>query len=142
VSVGIAAGRRFVTGGIVSRKPNSKAQQELRAQEKLAQRQRDDDLRAIMATQQGRRFVMDIIDRRCNAHGTGLSWSGSEMYHNAGQRSVGVDLRTDCERVATEQYVEMLTEFFEARKRLKELRDAAGQRAANEMDEQEDDDGL
>lgn len=89
---------------------SAKAQEQLRAAEKLAVSQRDADLQAVMNLPAGRRFLWDLIDRRCNAHGTGYSASGSEMYFLAGQRDIGVALRLDLQRLDHKLYAQMMVE--------------------------------
>lgn len=66
------------------------------------------DLRHVMATRQGRRFVNRLLDQ------TGLnarSFTGnSETFFREGRRSVGLELLGDINEHAFPEYVQMLQE--------------------------------
>jgi hypothetical protein len=68
----------------------------------------------MLALPAGRRFLWDLLDRRCNVHGTGFSASGSETYFLLGQRDVGVSLRVDIQRLDPKLYSKMLIEAVTA----------------------------
>ena len=75
---------------------------------KRAQLQEDEDLRALMKTEAGRRFMWNLLARtgvyRC-------TWRpNSESAFLEGVRSVGVGLLGDCHRVALEESILMMRE--------------------------------
>lgn len=114
---------------------NARSQEQLRAAEKLAQSQRTSDLREVMSSPAGRRFIWDLIDRRANSHGTGYSASGSEMYMLCGQRSVGVELREDVKRLDVALYAKMMLEAIEAADNQR-IQSESAQSKADELDDE------
>jgi hypothetical protein len=112
------------------------AQDKLHELEREADLQQRKDLSEIMALPAGRRFLLDIIERRCNSHGSGVSWSGSEMYFNQGRRQVGIDLREELKTLAPEAYCDMLVEGVRAA-----AASIARHKAAEELSERDSPDG-
>jgi hypothetical protein len=113
---------------------DARTQEQMRAAEKVVLAQREADLKALLALPAGRRFLWDLIDRRCNAHGTALSWSGSEMYWLNGQRSVGVDLRVELEAHDPDNYLLMLQESLVEAANQRLRKKTADSKATTEMD--------
>jgi hypothetical protein len=116
---------------------NARAQEQKRQAEQLLSRQRVADLKELLSMPLGRRFLWDLVDYRCNAHGTGYSSSGSELYFNTGQRSVGVALLKDIRDLDPKSYVTMLQEATTAYVNLCLTRDSAESKAITEADPEE-----
>jgi len=91
------------------------AQKGLRQRREEAQRQADDDLRAVLATREGRSVVWRIIDGMAGTFGATFTGS-SQTFHLEGRRSVGIDLMRESQRVAPDSYVLALTEALEERR--------------------------
>ena len=127
-------GRQGVSG-------NARAQEQLRAAEKRAVAQREADVKEILSLPAGRRFLWDVIDRRCNVHGTGYSNSGSETYFLVGQRDVGVSLRSDIQRLDHAQYARMLIESVKAAEDQRLQHESAESKAKTEMDDETEAEG-
>lgn len=79
-----------------------------------APRQRDDDLRWVLSTEQGRRFVLRLIESEAQLHS--LSFGGDERAtcFREGQRSVGAWLLEESKRVDPHAYMRALNEQFAA----------------------------
>lgn len=79
---------------------------------------RDADLRAVLGTEAGRRFVWRLID------GSGVfsqSYAGEALANafNEGRRAVGIALMQESQTVSSRLYVEMLAEELARLERLK-----------------------
>lgn len=122
-------GRQGISG-------NPRAQEQMKSRERQEQRQREDDLRALLALPAGRRFLWHLIDTRCAYHGTGFSLSGSEMYFLAGKRDVAAELRRDLQDADMKGYAAMLHEA------LVEEADRRIRRTSAESKAKEDDEGA
>lgn len=70
----------------------------------------NNDLRHVMGTRQGRRFVYKIMMRYCGFITSSYDASGSRVYFNEGQRSIGLRLFTDIDVACPERFIEMITE--------------------------------
>jgi hypothetical protein len=78
--------------------------------------QADSDLRELMATAPGRRFLWRLVEGWCGTYGS--SFSGEQAALAAfteGRRWVGIKVMEDCLRVAPASWVKLLTETFEQR---------------------------
>lgn len=86
--------------------PQQIADAEAKAKRKI--RIEDEDLRAVMSTAQGRRFLWRLLEQ------TGiykLSYTGnSETFFNEGQRNIGLKLLAEMHRVDPEHYILMTQE--------------------------------
>lgn len=88
-----------------------KAQRELRTRKDDLEKIRVADLGEVLRLPAGRRFVFDLIDRRCLVFSP--SYTGnSETYLREGQRKVGIDLMQEVQKLYPEQYVAMINEQF------------------------------
>lgn len=100
------------------------AQKTLRTRRDALETIRIRDLGTIMGTVEGRRFVFDLIDRRCLVFSQ--SYTGnSETYLREGQRKVGIDLMVEIQREYPSQYVMMLQEQFTLQKQDRLTEEAA-----------------
>lgn len=82
--------------------------------EELA-RQRDEDLRWVLSTEQGRRFYLRLLEDESNLQGQ--SFAGSDTHLTAfreGVRAVGISLLEEAQRVAPGSYMKALNEAHEA----------------------------
>lgn len=68
-----------------------------------------DDLRQVMATKQGRRFMWRLLGK-CGVMRQSFNTNGSIMSFNEGQRSIGIPLVADLMTFAPEKYATMLEE--------------------------------
>jgi hypothetical protein len=93
---------------------SERAQEQLRRLEKARDERRRADLRAILTLPEGRRFLLDLIERRCGVSGTGFDPSGSMTYFLCGQRSVGIELREDMKALEPNRYCEMFVDGIHA----------------------------
>lgn len=90
--------------------------------------QADEDLRSVLSTPSGRRFMWSLIDGRAGVHGA--SFAGEQTHEAAyaeGKRAVGVLLLQDCRRVASSEYLHMLAEAV-SRQQDADLERAAAER--------------
>jgi hypothetical protein len=117
---------------------NARGQEQLRSAEKLALVQREADLKELLSLPSGRRFLWDLIDRRCNVHGTGYSASGSETYFLLGQRDVGVTLRGDIQRADHKAYARMLIESVSAAEDQRRQVESAQAKVDTEVEDEDD----
>lgn len=68
-----------------------------------------DDLRQVMATKQGRRFVWRLLGQ-CGVLRQSFNTNGSIMSFNEGRRSIGIPLVADLMVHAADKYALMLEE--------------------------------
>lgn len=93
---------------------NVPVQKHLRRREKDRLRQQRADLRAVMSTPAGRRFIWRLIDEVAGVFGP--SWTGSsETFYREGRRAVGIDLMREVQRTCPAEYVHALNEELAAR---------------------------
>lgn len=76
--------------------------------ERYARKERLDDMRLILATEQGRRFIWDILTQ-CNMFRSCFTGS-SETYYLEGQRDIGLMLMADVMAAEADKYVLMARE--------------------------------
>lgn len=103
----------------------SKGQEERTRLAEDARLQREEDLRAVMATAAGRRFVWRLLDEVAGT--LGPSFAGEAPLSTAfgeGRRAVGIAVMGDVQRVAPEQYVAMLMERLESQRKAAAERDS------------------
>lgn len=101
--------------------------------EKLAGERVADDLRAVMATEPGRRFVhglLGLCDIRSDGYVPGGLEAQRHQDYSAGRRSIGIELLGELERHAPE-----MTELMSAEARINEME---GELAAWAAEEQND----
>lgn len=102
------------------------AREKMEARRRLAEedaaRQRDEDLRNVMGTAAGRRFVWRLIDEHAGTFGGSFSSDALTTAFNEGRRSVGRELMTEAQRLATSAYMDMLREHLDAQHMELELR--------------------
>ena len=118
---------------------SEKAQKILRDRDKVRRLQWEADLVALMKQPAFRRFLWTVIDDpdRCNSHGTGTSWSGSEMYFNAGRRQIGVDLREEAKKISIPLYLQMVEEATKSQAEDLTMREGIAAKATIDDDEEE-----
>lgn len=98
--------------------------------DRIAQEQADNDLRAVMATASGRRFVWGLL-AECGLYR--LSYHPSALIHfNEGQRSIGLSLLGRVTGVCPDEYLLMQGEAIEEQRK-------AADRAAIDLNDEEDD---
>lgn len=103
---------------------NKAAQKTLRGRRDTLEVIRTRDLGAVLSTVEGRRFLFDMIDRRCMVFSQ--SYTGnSETYLREGQRKVGIDLMVEIQKLYPNQYVMMLQEQFNLQKQDRLTEEAA-----------------
>lgn len=90
---------------------NAANESEVRSAEqrdKLAQEQADNDLRAILNSPQGRRFIWRLMEKT-GLHKTSFTGS-SQTFFLEGQRNIGLLLLSDVMRVDPDSYTAMFKE--------------------------------
>lgn len=108
---------------------------EAEKREKLQLEQAAEDVRAVMATEQGRRFVnglLGLCDLRADGYVPGGAEAQRHQDYMAGRRSIGIELLGQIEQHAPQQTELMTTEARAA---------AAEKQLADELAAQEQDDG-
>ena len=111
---------------------NANAGRREAARDRQLGRQRDDDLRAWLTTPQGRRSFWRVLDRECGLFA--LSYRGNaDTYFREGQRSIGLTLMSEAQRVCPDLYVLALNEQLEEQ-RLDDLHRSAARDAAEDDD--------
>ncbi len=80
--------------------------------------QHEEDLRAVMGTAAGRRFLWRLLEQ-AGLHGRSYAGAAEATAHNEGRRSVALDLLAEMQRVAPELYADSVEEWvgdFRARR--------------------------
>ncbi len=101
--------------------------------EKLAEERVADDLRAVMGTEPGRRFVhglLGLCDIRSDGYVPGGLEAQRHQDYRAGRRSIGIELLGELERHAPE-----MTELMSAEARINEMEDELAAWAAEEQND-------
>ena len=90
-------------------KGQEKAQEESRAFANIKEKDEADDLKWVMSSKRGRRFVWKVLDR---AGVYRSSFTGnSATFFNEGQRNIGLMLLADIHSACPDQYLAMIKEF-------------------------------
>jgi hypothetical protein len=84
-----------------------KTASEARKQDEARRRADLDDLRKIVATPEGKRYISRLLTQ-CNVFGVSLDPNGSRMYWKEGVRSVGVGILNELSFVAPHLLTELL----------------------------------
>jgi hypothetical protein len=84
-----------------------------KARQAVALQQRESDLRAVLDTPEGRRFVWRLLETS-NLHGGSYTGEAFSTAFNEGTRAVAMGLLQEAQRVAPNSYVAMVTEAAEA----------------------------
>jgi hypothetical protein len=109
----------------VSNVPSSRKAQKLKQDHiKEKEEQRVRDFGRIMGTPEGRRFIFDLIDRRCGVFSASFT-GNSETYLREGKRAVGIEIMTDAQAKFSDDYVLMISEAFSFKKRDDLIEEAA-----------------
>lgn len=103
---------------------NHTIQEKLRQREKLAQKQVLKDLSDVIGTPAGRRFLYDLIFRRCGVMAI-YAMQDSGIYRHEGRRGLGIELAQDVQEIFPELYIKMITERLQDQENEQRLRSAA-----------------
>jgi len=76
----------------------------------LAARQADEDLKAVMGTQQGRRVMWRLLHNGAGLYEPSFTGEGLSSAYNEGRRSVGLKLMLELQRVDERAYIDMMSE--------------------------------
>lgn len=101
-------------------------------QEKLDKEQFRYDIKHVMSHPSGRRFMMWLIDGKCNLWG-GTFTGTSETFHLEGRRSVGIDVMQQLQEICPDLYAAMITDKMNEqvekalRKKMKEPNEPQGE---------------
>ena len=87
-----------------------------RAQAERRQQQRDNDVRAVLATPEGRRFLWWLLDDLCGLHSSAFGGDMPVLTFLEGRRNVGVALMQHAQALAPDEYVLSLQEHVAAAK--------------------------
>jgi hypothetical protein len=77
------------------------------------EQQRDDDVRAVLSTIEGRRFLWRLLEAG-GLWGPSYAETATATAYNEGRRSVAINLMLELQRVAPERYLQALREHQEA----------------------------
>lgn len=89
-------------------------QKRLREREALERRRYETDLKAVMGTPTGRRFVWRVIQGFCGSFGKSFNGNTETTIYREGRRAVGVELMEEIQRLAPHLWVEMEQERLRA----------------------------
>lgn len=87
--------------------------EELSKKAEVRRAQRDDDLREVMRTRAGRRFLWDTIERVCAVHSGTFADQHAVASYAEGRRAVGLELMQAAQMVDRGAYFLMLREYLE-----------------------------
>jgi hypothetical protein len=106
--------------------PNSNpvVQGKLRSREKLVEIQRVADIRSVMDSPEGRRFMYTLIFDRCGVMSV-YPGSDSGIYRSEGRRQMGAEIVMDLQLKMPDRYMMMITEHLNDLTNEQRLRDAA-----------------
>lgn len=85
------------------------------SREEELRRQHEEDVRAWLGTEHGRRVFMWLMDGLCGTCGPSFTGNAPSTDFREGQRSIGIALMTEAQQVCPELYVLALQETLEAR---------------------------
>lgn len=86
---------------------NAADEEQVKKADKIEKDQRKDelnDLRLIMSTRQGRRFIYRLVNEICHYDTDDAQPSGSFTYKSLGERNVGRIIKSDCCIASIEAY--------------------------------------
>jgi len=96
--------------------------------EEQAREQADQDLRAVLLTPAGRRFVWRVVESMTRSlDGSFAGEATHATAYNEGLRAVGLHITLETQRVAPELYVVMLQEALQEREDARRRREAMPQ---------------
>jgi hypothetical protein len=117
---------------------DEKLRKDLEEINKLADLQRDEDIRSLMLTPVGRRFMWWLLDKQCNLHGTTFT-GDSQTFHNEGQRFVAASLMLKIQDLVPDMYALMVKEGMEDLIKFKSL---IAQKRLESVKAKEEEDGY
>jgi hypothetical protein len=103
----------------------------LAALEKLWASQRKLDLKVVMSTPVGRRFIYDLLFEKCGLMNV-YPAQDSGIYRHEGRREVGQMLAREIQQERPDEYVLMLNEHLQETQEYLKLREAALTPSAND----------
>lgn len=109
------------------------AQSVLRGRDELLAVRAADDLRAVMALAEGRRFIWDLIER-AGVFGPSYASDAGATAYNEGRRAVGIALLTRVQQDAPDAYALALNEALAEAKADAHARHAAELAASQETE--------
>lgn len=89
-----------------------KAVEEKAARDALHARERDEDLRAVLSTVEGRRLLLRFIEEEAGVTADAFTGDAEGTIYREGRRSVGITALRDALRVAPELCLEGIQELF------------------------------
>jgi hypothetical protein len=92
--------------------------QEVRAErqrQKDRSQQLEDDVRQVMATANGRRFVWELVDTLCGTFAGSFAGEPHATSFNEGRRSVGLAVMQQVQRLSPREWVQALAEALASR---------------------------
>lgn len=89
-----------------------------------------EDLRWVLDTQQGRRFVFWLLDGVCGLHAASYSGGREDTFYREGRRAVGIELMGTAQTYVPGLYRQMLFEALSA----KELTDESDKSRKSDED--------
>jgi hypothetical protein len=110
-------------------------QGKVKSRERLALEQRRADIREVMASAAGRRFIYNLIFDSCGLMNL-YPAQDSGIYRHEGQRTVGFRLATELQMEHTSNYIAMISEHLRDQENERKLADAAATPTSDEKDDQ------
>lgn len=107
---------------------------EVKRLQAMRTRQQREDLRAVLATPQGRRTFFWLVREVCNLQG-GTMTGNSATFHNEGRRSVGVDVVHHLQKADAKSWALAEREAADEALRQISLVEASEARTLNEVDD-------
>jgi hypothetical protein len=112
---------------------NKEAQEKLTEAERRVHEKREEDLRQVMRTEVGRRFVYHLIYLRCGVMDDFFSGNSHDV-RRGGQQSVGKQLVADLQELCPDEFLQMQSEAISAAKQRSSIRRAVVAAAHQEHD--------
>lgn len=112
---------------------NRAAQATLKDLQRVRQEQHDEDLKQVLASPVGRRFVWWLIDRAAGAFNRSFAATEAHTNFNEGRRHVGLLVMTEAQRVSRADYVHMLDESLASQQEADRFRKHADAEAQTDV---------
>lgn len=87
---------------------------ERRKRENLRRQQHEEDVRAVMGSPAGRRFLWYLLDEVAGVFSPSFAGDALVTAHNEGRRAVGISIMVEAQRLAKDSYAQLLAEQLTA----------------------------
>lgn len=100
-----------------------KQNKEIAAEEKRVRQKEIDDVRKILKTPEGRRFIWRQLSK-CGLFRNSFTLNSNQTGFNEGQRNIGLDLLNDVNEADVAAFAQMQNEYLSALNSKKETKEA------------------